>query len=230
MRKALLSVLLVVLLISLFGVMHAQEKKPYKVGAIFAVTGRASWLGDPEKKTVEMIVEEVNKKGGINGHPLEVIVEDTAGTEEKTKTKVLKLIEKDGVCAIIGPSRTGCSMAVIEDVTRAKVPLLSCAGASVIVEREEEADAWSVMQTPLFVLAVITVIGGFFIWFTSICEPDYEASGRRAGLKTLLNWLGYTIGPIWMSVAVGSLASIVLGLMVFQLIKRPIRQVLEYSN
>jgi hypothetical protein len=95
---------------------------------------------------------------------------------------------------------------------------------------EEEADAWSVMQSPLFILAVIGVIGGFFIWFTTICEPDYEATGRRRGMKTLLNWLGYTIGPVWMSVAVGSLAAIVLGMMIYQLIKRPIRQVLTYSS
>jgi hypothetical protein len=95
---------------------------------------------------------------------------------------------------------------------------------------EEEADAWSVMQSPLFVLAVIAVIGGFFIWFTTICEPGYEASGRRAGMKQLLNTIGYTIGPVWMSVAVGSLAALVLGMMIYQLIKRPIRQVLEYSS
>ena len=94
---------------------------------------------------------------------------------------------------------------------------------------EEEADAWSVMKTPLFVLTVIGVIGGFFIWFTAICEADYEASGRRAGMKALLNWLGCAIGPVWMSVAVGSLAALVLGMMIFQLIKRPIRQVLEFS-
>lgn len=97
-------------------------------------------------------------------------------------------------------------------------------------ESEEEADAWSVMQTPLFVLAVIGVIGGFFIWFTTICEPDYQATGRRSGMKTVLNSVGYAIGPVWMSVAVGSLATIVLGMMIFQLIKRPIRQVLQYSN
>lgn len=97
-------------------------------------------------------------------------------------------------------------------------------------ESEEEADAWSVMQTPLFVLAVIAVIGGFFIWFTSICDPDYEASGRRSGMKTLLNSIGYAIGPMWMSVIVGSLAALVLGMMILQLIKRPIRQVLEYSS
>lgn len=95
-------------------------------------------------------------------------------------------------------------------------------------ESEEEADAWSVMQTPLFVLAVIAVIGGFFIWFASISDPDYEAEGRRSGMKALLNWVGYTIGPMWMSIAVGSLAAIVLGMMIYQLVKRPTRQVLEY--
>lgn len=97
-------------------------------------------------------------------------------------------------------------------------------------ESEEEADAWSVMQGPLFTIAVIAVIGGFFIFFTTICDPNYEASGRRAGMKQLLNWVGYTVGPVWSSVAVGSLAGLVLLLMIFQLIKRPIRQVLEYSR
>lgn len=97
-------------------------------------------------------------------------------------------------------------------------------------ESQEEADAWSVMQTPLFVLAVIAVIGGFFIYFTTIREPDYEASGRRSGMKQLLNWLGYTIGPFWMSVAVATLAAIPLGIMIYQLVKRPIRQVLTYSG
>ncbi len=46
---------------------HAVE--PYKVGAVFSVTGRASFLGDPEKKTALMLQKEINNKGGINGHP-----------------------------------------------------------------------------------------------------------------------------------------------------------------
>lgn len=95
-------------------------------------------------------------------------------------------------------------------------------------ESEEEADAWSVMQSPLFVLAVIGVIGGFFIWFTTICEPDFVATGRKAGMKQLMNTVGYKIGPVWMSVIVGLLAAMPLGLMITQLIKRPIRQVLTY--
>lgn len=97
-------------------------------------------------------------------------------------------------------------------------------------EGEEEADAWSVLQSPLFTLAVIGVIGGFLIWFTTMCDPSYVASGRRSGMKNLLNWVGYSIGTFWMSVGVGGLAALVLGMTIYQLIKRPIRQVLAYSS
>ena len=38
-----------------------------KIGALFAVTGPASFLGEPEKKTLELLVKEANEKGGING-------------------------------------------------------------------------------------------------------------------------------------------------------------------
>ena len=69
----------------------------YRIGAVFAVTGPASWLGDPEKKTVEMLEEEINAQGGINGVPIRVIVEDTKGDETQTVNAVRKLITRDRV-------------------------------------------------------------------------------------------------------------------------------------
>jgi len=105
----------------------------YKVGAIFAVTGPAAWLGTPERNTAKMIEEEVNKAGGINGHPLEIIIEDTVGDPTRTVTATKKLITKDQVLAIVGPSRSGTTMAVIPIVEEAKVPLISCAAAEAIV-------------------------------------------------------------------------------------------------
>ena len=105
----------------------------YKVGAIFAVTGPAAWLGTPERNTAKMIEEEVNKAGGINGHPLEIIIEDTVGDPTKAVTATKKLITKDQVLAIVGPSRSGTTMAVIPIVEEAKVPLVSCAAAEAIV-------------------------------------------------------------------------------------------------
>ena len=105
----------------------------YKVGAIFAVTGPAAWLGTPERNTAKMIEEQVNMAGGINGHPLEIIIEDTVGDATRTVTAAKKLITKDNVLAIVGPSRSGTSMAVIPIVEEAKVPLISCAAAESIV-------------------------------------------------------------------------------------------------
>ncbi|MQY58673.1 MAG: ABC transporter substrate-binding protein [Clostridia bacterium] len=111
-------------------------KKPlvtYKVGALLSVTGPAAWLGTPERNTVRMIEEEINEAGGINGHPLEVIVEDTVGDATKTVTAAKKLISKDEVLAIVGPSRSGTTMAVIPIVEEAEIPLISCAAAEAIV-------------------------------------------------------------------------------------------------
>ena len=56
----------------------------YKVGARCSVTGRTSFLGDPEKKTALMVAEQINKAGGINGKKLELIIYDTEGDATKT--------------------------------------------------------------------------------------------------------------------------------------------------
>ena len=102
-------------------------KGTYKVGAVFSVTGRASFLGDPEKKTAEMIAEQINKAGGINGKKLELIVYDTEGDATKANLEVKKLITQDKVSAIIGPSLSGTSLAVVPLAEKYKTPLVSCA-------------------------------------------------------------------------------------------------------
>lgn len=135
LKKVGIVFLLAIFCLGLTGILFAAEgKKPYKVGAIFAITGPASWLGEPERNTVLMIEEQINIGGGINGHPLQVIVEDTVGDEAKAVNAVKKLIYRDNVLAIIGPSRSGTTMAVIPIVQKARVPLISCAAAESIVK------------------------------------------------------------------------------------------------
>ncbi len=128
------------------GTESSQAAEPYKIGAIFAITGPASWLGEPERNTSKMLAEEINKAGGIKGHKLEVIIEDTVGDETKAVLAVKKLINQDKVLAIIGPSRSGTTMAVIPIMTKARVPLISCAAAASIVEPVEKRK-W-IFKTP----------------------------------------------------------------------------------
>lgn len=120
------------LLLGLTGFAFAA-KEPYKIGGIFSITGGASFLGEPQRNTARMIEEMINARGGINGHPLQIIIEDTAGDETKTINAVKKLIHVDKVLAIVGPSRSGTTMAVIPVVEKDKVMLVSCAAAEEIV-------------------------------------------------------------------------------------------------
>ena len=108
--------------------------EPYKIGAVFSITGGGSFLGDPEKKTVEMIVEEVNKAGGINGHPVELIVMDDETDSTKDTLAVKKLIKNNEVPVIIGPSTSGESMAAGAIAEDSQVPLISCAASHKIIE------------------------------------------------------------------------------------------------
>ena len=110
-----------------------KEKEPYKVGAVFSVTGRTSFLGEPEKKTAVMIAEAVNKTGGINGHPLELVIYDDESDETKCVLAVKRLIKKDKVPVIIGPSLSGNTLAVVKVMNDAKIPLVSCAASNKIV-------------------------------------------------------------------------------------------------
>jgi branched-chain amino acid transport system substrate-binding protein len=105
-----------------------------KVGAIFAVTGPASFLGGPEARSAEMVVEKINKAGGINGDTIQLIVKDSAGSSEKAVSFAKQLIEEEKVVAIIGPSTSGESMAVKKVAEDGQTTLISCAAAEVIVD------------------------------------------------------------------------------------------------
>ncbi|KAA0895019.1 ABC transporter substrate-binding protein [Oryzomonas rubra] len=105
-----------------------------KIGGLFAVTGPAAFLGEPERNTAKMVVEEINKAGGVKGHKLELVVYDTSGDATKAVQLATKLIRDDHVAAIIGPSTTGESMAVIPVAEREKVPLISCSAGIKITE------------------------------------------------------------------------------------------------
>lgn len=114
---------------------HAQaQKEPIKIGAFLSVTGPAAFLGDPEQKTLELYVEKINAGGGVLGRRIKLISYDSAGSAEKARTFVKRLIDEDKVDAIVGGSTTGETMAVIPLVEQAEVPFISLAGAVVIVE------------------------------------------------------------------------------------------------
>ena len=145
--------MVVVCAVTLLGLAQAADKEPYRIGALFAVTGPASFLGEPERNTAEMVTDMINASGGINGHPIELIVYDTEANATKTVVAAKKLINRDRVLAIIGPSTSGTSMAVVPIVNKAEVPMNSC-GASLKIGAPVEKRKWVFKVVPGDDLAV----------------------------------------------------------------------------
>jgi branched-chain amino acid transport system substrate-binding protein len=105
-----------------------------KIGSTLAQTGGASFLGDPEAKTLRMLVDEQNAKGGVIGQKIELIMYDDGGDPNKARTFATRLVEDDEVNAVIAGSTTGTTMAMIPVFEEAKIPFISLAGAVVIID------------------------------------------------------------------------------------------------
>ena len=112
----------------------ALAAEPLKIGAILAVTGPASFLGAPEAKTLEMLVAETNKKGGVMGRQVQLIIKDSGASPEKAFSFAKQLIEEEKVFAIIGPSTSGETMKIKSMAEAGKTILMSCAAADAIVD------------------------------------------------------------------------------------------------
>jgi len=130
-KKSSIKVLLILLVSSY---VFASAKENIKIGAIVAATGPASFLGDPELKTLQHYIKKINNSGGVNGAQLELIHYDTAANPKKAVTFTKRLISQDEVVAIIGPSTTGETMAIMPFIRKAKIPLMSMAGGISIVK------------------------------------------------------------------------------------------------
>lgn len=84
------------------GLALAQETLP--VGLLLPFTGQYDWVGANVQPVAQMIVDEINEGGGINGAEVRLLQGDTEGTVDAGFTAAQKLINADGVLAVIGPT------------------------------------------------------------------------------------------------------------------------------
>ena len=166
-----------------------------KIGALFSVTGPASFLGAPERNTAQMVVDEINLAGGIKGRKLELIAYDTAGDATKAVQLATKLIKNDKVVAIVGPSTSGESMAVIPVAEKEHIPLVSCAASIKITEpvkhwvfKTAQNDALAVakiyehlQKTKQTSIAILSVSDGF----GASGREQLKAQAEKHGIKIL---------------------------------------------
>jgi len=201
--RAMLALLLSTLALT-WGTPAAQAQDAYKVGAIFSITGPGSSLGIPERDTALMLEANINAKGGIKGpdgklHPLKMVIYDDASDETKAVLAAKKLIDEDKVTAIVGTTLSGTSLAILDTVQKAEVPLVSCAAAIKIVEPVAERK-W-VFKTPQSDFLIVGVLVDYLKskgltkvgWlnvdyaFGQLGWIEFEKAAQKAGLTIVAN-------------------------------------------
>ncbi len=138
----------VYLMAILLGVMFTgSASAAYKIGCVMGITGPSSFLGEPMKETALMVQEWVNNAGGINGVPVEFVIEDSKGMEADAVLATKKLIERDKVLVVIGGT-TGESMAILPICEKAETPFISLGAALSIVTPEDEMKRMDASNKP----------------------------------------------------------------------------------
>ena len=176
-----------------------EKQAPIVIGGIFSITGPASYLGEPERNTLQMMVADINAKGGIKGRPVKAVIYDSEANVTKARLNAEKLITKDKALAIIGPSLTHTSMTVLEVTQKAKTPLISCAaGVGIVSPASERVWVFKTAQTDqmavarifqylqkqgLTKVAIITVSTGFGV----SGKKQLETQASKYGLEIVGN-------------------------------------------
>lgn len=119
------------LVLGAFGAIAAE---PIKIGSVLSVTGPAAFLGDPELKTLQLYVDDINKKGGVIGRPLQLVHYDDGSDANKANSFAKRLIEDDKVDILVGGTTTGSTMSMVPLAEKSGTPFISLAGAVVIIE------------------------------------------------------------------------------------------------
>lgn len=131
MKRGLLMMLVLGFCMFSSGVGYGAE--PIKIGAIFSLTGPGAHIGAAQRNSVLIAIDEFNKKGGVGGRPIEMVVGDDESDPTKAVMVLKKMVETQPIVALIGPTRTDTGMAMIPTLEKEGIPTFMHAGGDVII-------------------------------------------------------------------------------------------------
>jgi branched-chain amino acid transport system substrate-binding protein len=111
MKKMMIIILCILGCLVFVGHASSAKQAPYVIGIALDLTGRAASLGIPEKRGYQMMADELNQKGGVNGREIKLVILDNESKPAKAVLNTKKLIGVENVTAILGYSTTGSILA-----------------------------------------------------------------------------------------------------------------------
>lgn len=115
----------------------ADPAKPIKIGVVGAHSGDLACYGLPTLKAAQLIVKDINEQGGINGRPVELLVEDDVCKPEIATIIAAKFVSA-GVHAVIGHTCSGPTKAALPIYRAASIPVVSPSATSSSLTQNDE--------------------------------------------------------------------------------------------
>ena len=100
----------------------AQAAEPIRIGVVLSISGWGGAIGTPEREAMVVVAEDVNRKGGVMGRPIELLVEDDQSSPTTAVIAATKLARDEKVCMVLGPSISDSGMAMIPIMEKEEVP------------------------------------------------------------------------------------------------------------
>ena len=119
----------------------ADDVGPLRLGLMVNLSEGATARAVERQRAFELAVQHVNAAGGVFGQPVEFVVGDSTRDPEKAVAEARRLVEEEGVHAIVGPTSSGNALAVVERVTGpAGIPTVSPSATSPALALADDGD------------------------------------------------------------------------------------------
>jgi len=125
LRRKMLGLLSLAVVASLsFSLVKGQDVTPIKIGVAVAQTSNVALLGQEQVIGAKIAEKYFNDKGGVNGRPIELVIQDTAG-DEAGAINAFQTVIAAGVVGIVGPTLSQQAFASDPMAEEAGIPVLA---------------------------------------------------------------------------------------------------------
>ncbi|MEO6325950.1 MAG: ABC transporter substrate-binding protein [Thermoanaerobaculia bacterium] len=144
MKFARLTVVLLVLSVTSCG---RQKEAGVRFGVILSLTGPAAPYGTDNQKGLQLAQEAINDAGGVNGVRVELDTQDDAGEPGQAVGLAKRYASDPAIIAILGPTRTGSTIAVAKLLPDLRVPMISVGSTGDWKSAAGDFNAWTFRST-----------------------------------------------------------------------------------
>lgn len=115
-----------------------DTENPIKIGYVGALSGDTALWGQAGLNGMELTAKQINEEGGILGREVQIIGLDGKGVADDSVTAYKKLVEEEGVCAVVGTNFSSCNIPIAAVAEELKVPVIATAASNELVTVTED--------------------------------------------------------------------------------------------